>query len=141
MSRRSLLVASAGLTALALVPFAIPQEALPSVPTEAEWAVHAVAFALGALMWTLARPRAWPWVVAGGLAVGAAVEGVQACCIPGRGGEWSDLGFDAAGLAVGLAVAWVVLRVRRPPQPGTPRRGASGRRSNGKRRVGARHPG
>ena len=110
--RRRLTGIAVALSALALVPFAIPDLSLPSVPTEAEWAVHAGLFGLGALVWALARPRAWPWVAVVGLAVGGAVEGVQACCIEGRGGEWVDLGFDAAGLAVGLGVAWAVLRVR-----------------------------
>ena len=119
--RRRLTGIAVAVSALALVPFAIPDLSLPDVPAAAEWWVHGAAFALGALAWTLARPRAWPWVVAGGLALGAAVEGVQACCIEGRGGEWADLGFDAAGLAVGLGVAWGVLRLR---QRGAPRRRA-----------------
>ena len=110
--RRRLTGIAVALSALALVPFAIPDLSLPDVTTAAERAVHGVAFGLGALAWTLARPRAWRWVFLGGLAVGGLVEGVQACCIDGRGGEWADWGFDAVGLAVGVGVAWVVRRVR-----------------------------
>ena len=109
-------------SALALVPFALPQDLVPVVPPEAEWAVHAAAFALGAFAWAVAVPRAWPVVLAAGLALGGAVEGLQACCIEGRASEWTDLVADALGLALGLAAAWALVRWRRARSPSATRR-------------------
>lgn len=90
---------------------------------------HLLAFAVLALLadrmviaWrrgTAARLAAWGLV----LAYGGLIELLQSQ-IPGRAAEWSDLFADALGVALGLAVGWlmnramgrwgVASRIRRP---------------------------
>src|SRR5205085_1959428 len=54
------------------------------------------------------RPRA---IAAFALALGVAVEILQATMGLGRDGDWRDLVADAAGIAVGQALGWVERRV------------------------------
>ena len=44
------------------------------------------------------------------LAYGGLIEVAQ-WFVPGRAGEWADLLADAVGLAIGAALAWLVLRL------------------------------
>ena len=112
------IAAAAAVSALALVPFLVPDAGLRGPLDGAESAVHTGAFAVGTLVWVLAVPRAWPWVALGALALAAGSEGLQGCCIDGRGGTLPDLAADAAGVALGLAAAGAIHVARR----GGPRR-------------------
>ena len=118
---RPALALAAAVSALSVIPLAIPDAALPNVPTAAEWGVHAVLFATGGFLWTWAAPRMWAWVFVAGVAVAFGSEWVQDCCVDGRGGEWADALFDLVGLAIGVAAGWALAaRVRTVSEP-TPR--------------------
>ena len=96
---------------LALVPAPPPQ-----ADTGWDKANHALAFAVLALLaeggWGPGRARA---IAAGLMAYGALIEGLQTQ-LPPRCGDWADLMADAAGVAIGLALACAVRWcVRRPP--------------------------
>lgn len=81
-----------------------------SVP-HADKVVHALVFALPALLGVLAGLR--PWLVGAVLAVHAPVsEVVQHLWIPGRAGDPWDVIADLVGVVLGLAVG-VLLRRRR----------------------------
>jgi VanZ family protein len=54
------------------------------------------------------RPRA---IAAFAFALGVAVEILQATMGMGRDGDWRDLLADTAGIAVGLALAWIARRI------------------------------
>jgi VanZ family protein len=84
----------------------------PPAFAETSWdkANHALAFASMAFSAGLGWPgggRTAGAIAAALLAFGGFVEIVQTT-IPGRSGEWPDLGADAAGIAAGLALgsAW-----------------------------------
>lgn len=76
---------------------------------------HGSAFvALAFCAWLGLGANTWRRVLAlvALLAYGGLIEVAQ-LFVPGRFGEWADLLADAVGLAVGAALAWLVLRLSR----------------------------
>ena len=72
-------------------------------------AIHLLAFALLALPLSL-RPRMKGWKIAlASLAFGASIELIQP--FVNRSGEWLDLGADAVGIVLGLAIGQILRKV------------------------------
>jgi VanZ family protein len=96
------------------------------IPPEATFPVakttHVLAYAaLAALLaWLPVRPRSRWWLLAGLALHGCATEALQPYV--GRGGSFTDVLLDHAGLGLGLAVSWAWWR-RYPPErrPSPPR--------------------
>jgi hypothetical protein len=113
-------------TVTVLCLHAIPRQKLLEMPgaelarTEGpDKAVHAILFAVWAVLWSLALQRRPLAILAAGIAYGAALEVFQQLLIAGRTGSIYDLAADTIGLGLGLtAIAlyrrWVTGRVRAP---------------------------
>jgi VanZ family protein len=89
-----------------------PSDELPQPGVGDKWQ-HGVAWLvlmLTGLTLSSWRPRA---IAAFAFGLGVAVEILQATMGFGRDGDWRDLVADTAGIAVGLALAWVVRRALR----------------------------
>lgn len=82
----------------------------PSVPQPAvelsDKFMHFAAYAALAFMFMGAfGRRSWPWVAAGLLLLGGAIELAQAHLTRARTGEWLDMASNAAGIAAGILAA------------------------------------
>ena len=82
-----------------------PAPQLPELPGN-DKAIHLLAFALLTLPLSL-RPWVKGWVLGlGCLAFGASIEVIQP--FVNRSGEWLDLGADAVGIMLGLAIGQIL---------------------------------
>jgi VanZ family protein len=89
----------------------------PTPPQEASFgwdkANHTLAFlalTLAGCLGLRGTRRGMLWVLLGAFALGCAIELVQ-LFVPGRSCEWQDLLADSAGIALGLGIALVALRL------------------------------
>ena len=86
----------------------MPASQLPELPGN-DKSVHLLAFALLTLPLSL-RPWVKGWKLGlGCLAFGASIEVIQP--FVNRSGEWLDLGADAVGIMVGLAIGQILRKV------------------------------
>ena len=92
------------------VPFAVQLDQA-DITHNSDKLVHGVMFAcLGFLAvrgWT--QRRQLVWVLIGVMWLAPQTEWLQAY-VPGRGASWADVAADVAGLAAGVAWAWVLRR-------------------------------
>jgi VanZ family protein len=99
-----------GATAVLLWISLAPTDKLPAAGLVWDKAEHALAYlVLTAVSWVLFPARPWR-VAAYAMAVGAAVEVLQATMGFGRQGDWRDLLADAIGVAVALCAGFILRR-------------------------------
>lgn len=114
-------LAFASILVATLIPVAPKNQLLSPFPAylHADKLGHFFGFALlaGALLWTGRVRPVVAIAVAGGL--GASTEALQFLA-DGRVGRWTDIGIDTAGGALGVALAWALLRMRRREARGAP---------------------
>jgi VanZ family protein len=92
------------------VPFAVQLDQA-DITHNADKLVHGVLFACMGF-WAVrgwAQRRQLAWVLLGVVWLAPQTEWLQAY-IPGRGASWADVAADVAGLAAGVAWAWVLRR-------------------------------
>ena len=106
--RVALVAALISVSTLAVIPLsqALAQELSDKL-------AHGLAFLVLAFLADRSLPRIAfvPWIAAGLLVYGLAIELIQAR-LPYRTFSWADFAADAAGLAVYAVAAWVVSRRR-----------------------------
>lgn len=104
---------SIAVTAVILGALFLPGSAVPKVGFDGiDLVAHLVLFGCWGAAVAAERPHLRPWqVVAAGLALALATEGVQAV-IPGRAFSGQDVVADLAGLVLGAGVVALVRRLR-----------------------------
>jgi hypothetical protein len=78
----------------------LPAELVAAYVSDDGQVQHALGLTMISLLVTVSYPRAWAWVLILGTIASGAVELVQP--VFGRGGQWTDLAADMAGLAIGV---------------------------------------
>lgn len=91
-----------------------PSETLPQPEGLSDKWEHTIAWFVLTATGLVLAPRRWRAIAGFALALGAAVEVLQATLPSGRHGDWRDLVADSLGVALAVAL-WLPLRRRLDP--------------------------